>query len=341
MGAGKPRLRKATNIKRFMKTRITELLGIRYPIIQGGMQWVARSPLVAAVSNAGGLGVLTALTQPSPEDLRKEIQKTQALTRSPFAVNLTFLPAQNKPPYDEFIDVIIESGIRIVETAGNNPKEYLGRLHRSGVKVIHKCTSVRHALSAQKIGVDAVSIDGFECAGHPGEDDVPGLVLIPAAVKVLDIPVVASGGIATGAGMAAALALGADGVNMGTRFLATMESPVHDALKQALVNAKETDTQLVLRSLNNTSRALRSSVTQEVVDIERRPGGSQFEDLRHLVTGQRGKAALQSGNIDDAVIATGQCVGLIDDVPTCQELIDRMVRDCRAAFARGTGLFLS
>ncbi|MBS0483493.1 MAG: nitronate monooxygenase [Proteobacteria bacterium] len=324
-----------------MKTRITELLGIRYPIIQGGMQWVARSPLVAAVSNAGGLGVLTALTQPSPEDLRQEIQKTQALTRSPFAVNLTFLPAQNKPPYDEFIDVIIESGIRIVETAGNNPKEYLGRLHRSGVKVIHKCTSVRHALSAQKIGVDAVSIDGFECAGHPGEDDVPGLVLIPAAVKVLDIPVVASGGIATGAGMAAALALGADGVNMGTRFLATMESPVHDALKQALVNAKETDTQLVLRSLNNTSRALRSSVTQEVVDIERRPGGSQFEDLRHLVTGQRGKAALQSGNIDDAVIATGQCVGLIDDVPTCQELIDRMVRDCRAAFARGTGLFLS
>ena len=324
-----------------MKTRITELLGIRYPIIQGGMQWVARSPLVAAVSNAGGLGVLTALTQPSPEDLRQEIQKTQALTSAPFGVNLTFLPAQNKPPYDDFIDVIIESGIRIVETAGNNPKEYLGRLHQGGVKVIHKCTSVRHALSAQKIGVDAVSIDGFECAGHPGEDDVPGLVLIPAAVKILDIPVVASGGIATGAGMAAALALGAEGVNMGTRFLATMESPVHDALKQALVNAKETDTQLVLRSLNNTSRALRSSVTQEVVGIERRAGGCQFEDLRHLVTGQRGKAALQSGDIDDAVIATGQCVGLIDDVPTCQELINRMVRDCRAAFARGTGLFLS
>ncbi len=324
-----------------MKTRITELLGIRYPIIQGGMQWVARSPLVAAVSNAGGLGVLTALTQPTPEDLRQEIQRTQALTRSPFAVNLTFLPAQNKPPYDEFIEVIIESGIRIVETAGNNPKEYIGRLHQAGVKVIHKCTSVRHALSAQKIGVDAVSIDGFECAGHPGEDDVPGLVLIPAAVKVLDIPVVASGGIATGAGMAAALALGAEGVNMGTRFLATVESPVHEALKQALVNAKETDTQLVLRSLNNTSRALRSSVTQEVVGLERRPGGSPFEDLRHLVTGQRGKAALQSGDIDNAVIAAGQCVGLIDDVPTCEELIDRMVRDCRAAFARGNSLFLS
>ncbi len=319
-----------------MKTRITKLLGIRYPILQGGMQWVARSTLVATVSNASGLGVLTELTQPSPEHLRKEIQKTQALTRAPFAVNLTVLPVQNKPPYDEFIDVIIESGIRIVETAGNNPKEYLGRLHQGGVKVIHKCTSVRHALSAQKIGADAVSIDGFECAGHPGEDDVPGLVLIPAAVKVLDIPVVASG-----AGMAAALALGADGVNMGTRFLATMESPIHDALKQALVNAKETDTQLVLRSLNNTSRALGSSVTQEVVDIERHPGGCQLEDLRHLVTGQRGKAALQSGYIDDAVIATGQCVGLIDDVPTYQELIDSMVRDCRAAFARGTGLFLS
>ncbi|WP_427306011.1 NAD(P)H-dependent flavin oxidoreductase [Cupriavidus sp. H39] len=324
-----------------MKTRITDLLGIRYPIIQGGMQWVARSPLVAAVSDAGGLGVLTALTQPSPEELRKEIHKTQTLTCAPFAVNLTFLPAQNKPPYDEFIDVIIECGIGIVETAGNNPKEYLSRLHQAGVKVIHKCTSVRHALSAQKIGVDAVSIDGFECAGHPGEDDVPGLVLIPAAVKVLDIPVVASGGIATGAGMAAALALGAEGINMGTRFLATKESPVHDDLKQALVSAKETDTQLVLRTLNNSSRALRSSVTQAVVDIERRPGGCQFEDLRHLVTGQRGKAALESGDIDDAVIAAGQCVGLIDDVPSCQELIDRMVRDCRDAFARGSGLFLS
>ena len=322
-----------------MKTRITELFGIRYPIIQGGMQWVALSPLAAAVSNAGGLGVLTALTQPSPEALREEIRRTQALTTAPFAVNLTFLPAQSRPPYDAFIEVIIDSGVRIVETAGNNPREYLGRLHSAGVKVIHKCTSVRHALSAQKSGVDAVSIDGFECAGHPGEDDVPGLVLIPAAVKALTIPVVASGGIATGAGMAAALALGAEGVNMGTRFLATVEAPVHEALKQALVQAKETDTQLVLRSLGNSSRALKSRVTEEVVALERRAGGSRFEDLRHLVTGQRGKAALQSGEIDDAVIAAGQCVGLIDDVPTCAELMERMVRDCRAAFARGAGFF--
>ncbi len=324
-----------------MKTRITELLGIRYPIIQGGMQWVARSQLVAAVSNAGGLGVLTALTQPSPEYLRMEIAKTRALTSAPFGVNLTFLPTQNKPPYDGFIDIIIESGITIVETAGNNPREYIDRLHQAGIKVVHKCTTVRHALSAQKIGVDAVSIDGFECAGHPGEEDIPGLVLIPAAVKALEVPVIASGGIATGAGMAAALALGAEGINMGTRFLATVESPIHAAVKNALVDASETDTQLVLRTLKNTVRALKSTITEAVVAIEQRAEGCRFEDVRHLVTGQRGKAALETGNYDDAVISTGLGVGLIDDVPTCQELIDRMIVECRAAFERGPALFRS
>ncbi len=322
-----------------MRTRITELLGIRYPIIQGGMQWVGRSQLVAAVSNAGGLGVLTALTQPTPESLYQEIGRTLELTDAPIAVNLTFLPTQTPPPYDEYIDAIIGQGIKIVETAGNNPVKYLGRLKEAGIKVVHKCTSVRHALSAQRAGVDVISIDGFECAGHPGEDDVPGLVLIPMAVRALSVPVVASGGIATGAGMAAAMALGAEGVNMGTRFLATMEAPIHEDIKQALLRAGETDTQLVMRSLRNTVRALRNPVTEEVVALEQQDGGCQFEDLRHLVTGVRGKAALESGRFDDAVIAAGQCVGLIDDIPTCQELIERMVQECREAFERGRSLF--
>ncbi|QEZ46574.1 NAD(P)H-dependent flavin oxidoreductase [Cupriavidus oxalaticus] len=322
-----------------MKTKITELFGIRYPIIQGGMQWVGVSQLVAAVSNAGGLGTLTALTQPSAVDLDREIKKTKALTSAPFAVNLTFLPTQAPPPYQSYIDAIIANGVKIVETAGNNPKEYLEILKDAGIKVIHKCTSVRHALSVQRMGVDAVSIDGFECAGHPGEDDVPGLVLIPVAVKALDIPVVASGGIATGEGMAAALALGADGVNMGTRFLTTVESPVHDDVKRAIVAARETDTQLVLRSFRNTVRSLRTPVTQQVVELEGRAEGCTFDDVRHLVTGRRGKAALASGDYNDSVLSAGQCIGLIDDVPACDELIQRMVRDCEAAFRKGASLF--
>lgn len=321
-----------------MRTRITELLGIQYPIIQGGMQWVGVSPLVAAVSNAGGLGTLTALTQPTPEALHAEIERTQRLTDQPFAVNLTFLPTQTPPPYAAYIDAILATGVTIVETAGNNPREHLERLKAAGVTVIHKCTSVRHALSAQRHGVDAISIDGFECAGHPGEDDVPGLVLIPAAVQALQIPVIASGGIATGAGMAAALALGAEGVNMGTRFLATAESPVHALVKQALVEARETDTQLVLRSFRNTVRSLRTPVTEQVVALEGRAEGCDFDAVRHLVTGQRGKAALASGAVHDAVLSTGLCVGLIDDVPSCAELIARMVADCRAAFQRGLAL---
>ena len=317
-----------------MKTKITEMLGIEYPIIQGGMQWVGRAELAAAVSNAGGLGILTALTQPTPADLAKEIERCKAMTSKPFGVNLTLLPIVTAPPYEEIVRVIIEGGVRIVETAGNSPKEFTAKLKDAGVVVIHKCTSVRHALSAQRNGVDAISIDGFECAGHPGEDDVPGLVLIPAAARALDIPIIASGGIATGAGMAAALTLGAEGVNMGTRFMATVEAPIHQNIKEALVAAGERDTRLMFRTMRNTSRVLANDISNEVVEAERRPGGVQFEEIRHLVAGARGRAAMESGSVNDGVVSAGQVVGLIDDIPTCQELITRMVKECRESLAR-------
>lgn len=322
-----------------MKTRITELLGIQYPIVQGGMQWVGLAEMAAAVSNAGGLGVLTALTQSTPYDLRREIERTRELTNKPFGVNLTILPAVKPPPYAEYVQAIIDSGITIVETAGNSPKDFIDRFKANGVKIVHKCTSVRHALSAQRNGVDAISIDGLECAGHPGEDDVGGLVLIPAAARVLEIPILASGGIADGRGMAAALVLGADGVNMGTRFCATQEAPIHLNIKQALVNANERDTRLMFRTLRNTARALRNSISEEVVGIERRPGGCEFEELRPLVAGARGRAALNSGDVEGGVITAGQCVGLIDDIPTCAELIERMVRECREHLSRSFSLF--
>ena len=268
-----------------MKTRITEMLGIRYPIVQGGMMWVGTAELSAAVSNAGGLGVLTALTQPTPEALAREIERCRGMTDAPFGVNLTILPAIKPPPYEAYLDVILDSGIRILETAGNNPKEFIARAKARGVTLIHKCVAVRHALSAQRNGVDIVSIDGFECAGHPGEDDIPGLVLIPLAVQALDIPVIASGGIGDGRGMAAALALGAEGINMGTRFCATREAPIHDNIKQALVNASERDTRLILRTLHNTARVFRNAVSDQVAATESRPGGCQFEDVRPLVSG--------------------------------------------------------
>jgi len=312
-----------------MKTRITELLGTRYPIIQGGMQWVGYAEMAAAVSNAGGLGILTALTQPTPEALADEIRRCRELTDQPFGVNLTLLPSINPPPYARYLDVIIESGITVLETAGNNPKEHIARAKEAGIKVIHKCVAIRHALSAERLGVDAVSIDGFECAGHPGEDDVPGMVLIPLAARRLGIPVIASGGIADGRGMAAALVLGAEGVNMGTRFCATREAPIHDNIKQALVDASERDTKLIFRTMHNTARVLKNAISEEVVAIERRPGGAQFEEVRHLVAGARGKAALQAGNVHDGIVSAGQCVGLIDDVPSCAELIERMVAECR------------
>ena len=310
-----------------MRTQVTELLGIEYPIIQGGMQWVGYAELASAVSNAGGLGVLTALTQPTPDDLRREIERCRGMTDKPFGVNLTILPAIKTPPYEEYLSAIIESGVKIVETAGNNPKDMLPRLKEHGIKTIHKCTSVRHALSAERHGIDIVSIDGFECAGHPGEDDVPGLILFPAAVRALKVPIVASGGIGDGRGMAAALALGAQGINMGTRFMCTKEAPIHDNIKQALVAAGERDTNLMFRTMHNTARVFKNAVSSEVVAMEKR--GAKFEEVRHLVTGARGKVALNNGEVDGGVISAGMVIGLIDDVPTCAELIQRLVRECR------------
>lgn len=311
-----------------MRTRVTEKLGIRYPIIQGGMQWVGTAELASAVSNGGGLGILTALTQPDPEALRREIARCRTMTDQPFGVNLTILPTVKPPPYAEYMQVIIDSGVKIIETAGNNPKDFAAKLKAAGLTIVHKCTSVRHALSAERNGVDMISIDGFECAGHPGEDDTPGLILIPAAVRALKIPVIASGGIGSGSGMAAALALGAEGINMGTRFMCTREAPIHDEIKQALVRASERDTNLIFRTMHNTARVFKNAVSDEVVAIERR-GGATFDDVRPLVIGARGRAALQSGEVNGGIVSAGMVVGLIDDIPTCAELIERIVRDCR------------
>lgn len=321
-----------------MKTRVTEMLSIRYPIIQGGMQWVGTAEMAAAVSNAGGLGFLTALTQPTPQALGEEIDRCRNMTQRPFGVNLTILPTVNPPPYSEYIDVIIAKNIRVVETAGSSPKEFTHRLKDAGIRVIHKCTSVRHALSAERNGVDIISIDGFECAGHPGEDDVGGLVLIPLAAQALKIPVIASGGIADGRGFAAALSLGAEGVNMGTRFCATVEAPIHHEIKQALVRASERETNLIFRSLQNTGRVLKNSVSDKVVATEQRAGGCEFKDIQPLVAGQRGRTALQSGDLDAGLVWAGQTVGLINDIPSCDTLMQRMVEDCRNALARASRL---
>jgi NAD(P)H-dependent flavin oxidoreductase YrpB (nitropropane dioxygenase family) len=312
-----------------MTTRVTELLGIRYPIIQGGMQWVGRAEMAAAVSNAGGLGILTGLTQPTPEALRAEIERCRRMTDLPFGVNLTVFPTISPPPYSQYVEAIIDSGIELVETAGSKSSDHWPRLKAAGVKIIHKCVAVRHALSAERSGVDAVSIDGFECAGHPGEEDVPGLVLIPIVARKLSIPVIASGGIGDGRGMAAALVLGAEGVNMGTRFQATQEAPIHSSIKEALVAATERDTRLIFRTLKNTARVLRNPISDQVVATENRPGGCQFEDIRPLVTGVRGRKALEEGDPSSGIISAGLVVGLIEDVPTCQVLIQRMVRECR------------
>jgi len=322
-----------------MKTRVTDMLGIRYPIIQGGMQWVGRAELASAVSNAGGLGILTALTQASPEALAREIRRCREMTDQPFGVNLTILPSVKPPPYAEYVAAIVESGIKVVETAGNSPKDFIARFKENGIRIVHKCTSVRHALSAERNGVDIISIDGFECAGHPGEDDVGGLVLIPIAARKLKIPVIASGGIGDGWGLAAALALGAEGVNMGTRFCAVKEAPLHDNIKQALVRATERDTNLIFRTLHNTGRVLKTSVSDEVVSIERRPGGCTFDDIRPLVSGQRGRAALETGDMDAGLVWAGEVVGLIDDIPSCAELIERMVAECRARLQAASSYF--
>lgn len=320
-----------------MKTRVSELLGIQYPIIQGGMQWVGLAELASAVSNAGGLGILTALTQPTPDDLRREIERTRSQTKKPFGVNLTILPSVKPPPYAEYIKAIVESGVKIVETAGNSPREFIATFKEHGIIIVHKCTTVRHALSAERNGVDIVSIDGLECAGHPGEDDVGGLVLIPAATRALRIPVVASGGIADGRGMAAAFAMGAEGINMGTRFCATQEAPIHDNVKQALVKGSERDTALIFRTLKNTARVYGNEVARQVRALEYRPGGCVFEEVRPLVIGTRGRAALQGGDVDGGVISAGQSIGLIDDVPTCADLIERIVAECRQRLHTASG----
>jgi NADH:quinone reductase (non-electrogenic) len=306
-----------------METAITRLLGIAHPIVQGGMQWVGRAELVAAVSNAGALGVLTALTQPSPEALREEIVRTRTLTDKPFAVNLTFLPTLKPVPYEAYRDVIIESGIRIVETAGNNPIAHMPHFKKAGIRVIHKCTTAKHAMKAEQIGVDIVSIDGFECAGHVGEDDVPGLILIPATVAKVGIPVIASGGFGDGRGLVAALALGAEGINMGTRFMCTQESPVHMNVKRAIVANTEADTCLILRSLRNSSRVARTQLAETVIAMEK--AGAGIAELGPKVAGAKGRGVYEAGDIEGGIWTVGLVQGLIDDIPTCKALVRRIV----------------
>ncbi|WP_413630139.1 NAD(P)H-dependent flavin oxidoreductase [Novosphingobium sp. KCTC 2891] len=307
------------------KTRITEMLGIEHPIVQGGMMWVGTADLAAAVSNAGGLGIITALTQPTPDALRAEIDRCRTLTDKPFGVNLTILPSINPPPYAEYRQAIIDSGIKIVETAGYKPQEHVDHFKEHGIKVIHKCTAVRHALSAERMGVDAISIDGFECAGHPGEDDIPGLILIPAAADKVKIPMLASGGFGDGRGLVAALALGAEGINMGTRFCATVEAPIHQGIKQAMVDNDERATELLFRSYKNTARVAKNKVAVEAVAIER--SGEPFESIAHLVKGTRGKEGLETGDPDHGIWTAGMIQGLIHDIPTCQVLIDRIMAE--------------
>lgn len=310
-----------------MKTRITELLGIEHPIIQGGMHYVGFAEMAAAVSNAGGLGIITGLTQRTPEGLDKEIKRCREMTSKPFGVNLTFLPAITPPDYPGFVRVIIENGIKIVETAGNNPVKVMPAFKEAGVKVIHKCTSVRHSLKAESIGCDAVSVDGFECGGHPGEDDVPNFILLPRAAEELKIPFVASGGMADGRSLVAALSLGADGMNMGTRFMATKEAPIHDNVKQALVAASELDTRLVMRPLRNTERVLKNAAVDRILDMEREKGKAvKFEDIIAMVGGVYPKI-MKEGDMDAGAWSCGMVAGLIHDVPTVKELIDRIMKE--------------
>ncbi|MBS44339.1 MAG: nitronate monooxygenase [Nocardioides sp.] len=306
-----------------VRTAFTEAFGVEHPVVQGGMQWVGTAPLAGAVSEAGGLGLVTALTQPTPEALVAEIGRTRDLTDKPFGVNLTILPTIRPVPYDEYRQAIVESGVRIVETAGANPEPHLPYFHEHGVQVIHKCTSVRHAAKAQRVGVDAISIDGFECAGHPGEDDVPGLILIAAARREVSIPMIASGGFADGRGLVAALALGADGINMGTRFMCTVESPIHESVKQRIVEADERDTELIFRPLRNTSRVHSNGVSRETVEIL--AGGGSFDDVAALVNGQRGRSVYETGDVEAGVWSVGQVQGLIHDVPTVAELVARIM----------------
>jgi len=313
-----------------MQTRITEMLGIQHPIVQGGMQWVGLAELASAVSNAGGLGIITGLTQPTPEELVKEIERCRGMTDKPFAVNLTILPTIKPVPYEEYAQAIVDSGIKIVETAGRNPEPFLPQFKAAGMKVIHKCTSIRHSLKAERIGCDMVSVDGFECAGHPGEDDVTNLILLPLAARRLKIPFLASGGFGDGRGLAAALAMGADGINMGTRFMVTKEAPIHEKVKQKMVDASELDTVLIYRSLRNTARVFKNSIAEQVLEIENQPGETKFEDIQALVQGVKGRELLEDGDLDKGIWSAGMVVGLIDDIPSCEELISRIVDEAEA-----------
>lgn len=313
-----------------MKTKITEMFGIEHPIIQGGMHYVGFAEMAAAVSNAGGLGIITGLTQRTPDDLAREIARCREMTDKPFGVNLTFLPSLSTPDYPGYIKAIIDGGVKAVETAGNNPAKWLPALKEAGIKVIHKCTSVRHSLKAEAIGCDAVSVDGFECGGHPGEDDVPNWILLPRAAEELKIPFVASGGVANGKQLVAALAMGADGINMGTRFIATREAPVHDNVKQAILNASELDTRLVMRPLRNTERVLNNPAVERLLAKEKELGAAiRFEDIIEEVAGVYPKI-MKDGTMEAGAWSCGMVVGLIHDIPTCKQLIDGIMAEAES-----------
>ena len=307
-----------------LKTRITDLFGIEHPVIQGGMQWVGYAELVSAVSNAGALGILTALTQPTPEDLAKEIDRTREMTDKPFGVNLTVLPTINPPPYEEYAQAIVGSGVKIVETAGRSPEPFMELFKEYDVKVIHKCTSVRHALKAQSVGVSAITIDGFECAGHPGEDDIPSLVLLPQAAEALDVPVAGCGGFSDAKSMVAALALGGEAIVMGTRFMATQEAGIHQNVKEKMTEADELSTNLMFRTMHNTARVFKNSISDQVVEIES-TGSATFEDVKDLVAGQRGRVVFEEGDLEHGIWSAGISVARVKDVPTCKEMVERLV----------------
>jgi len=324
-----------------MKTSITEMFGIQHPIIQGGMHYVGFAEMAAAVSNAGGLGIITALTQRTPEELANEIARCKDMTDKPFGVNITFLPSLNAPDYPAIVKAVIDGGVGIVETAGRNPVQVMPYLKDAGIKVIHKCTSVRHSLKAQDIGCDAVSVDGFECGGHPGEDDIPNMILLPRAADELDIPFVASGGQADGRSLVASLAMGADGINMGTRFIATQEAPVHENVKQAIVAASELDTRLVMRPLRNTERVLNNAAVERLLEKERELGADlKFEDIIEEVAGIYPRV-MSEGEMDAGAWSCGMVAGLINDIPTCQELIDNIMNEAEAIIQSRLKGFLS
>jgi len=321
-------------------TKLTRALGIKVPIIQGGMQWVGYAELASAVSNAGGLGILTALTQPTPEDLRKEIRKCKTMTKNPFGVNITLLPSMNAPDYGAYAQVAIDEGIKVVETAGNSPGPVIKKLKAAGIIILHKCTTIRHAQSAIKLGVDFLSIDGFECAGHVGETDITNFILLSRARQSLDVPFIASGGFADGQGLAAALSLGAEGINMGTRFMCTVEAPIHENIKKEIVNAQETDTELVLRRWKNTSRLYKNKVAEAATKIERESTTGKFEEVAPYVSGKRGREVFINGDPDYGVWTAGQVIGLIHDIPTCADLVKRIERDAEDTLNKASALIV-